>query len=76
MGYIILEKDRLILETNSDKRHQQGKKLLSKHLDDNFRFQETLIESPDQKLKLKALLTSMNKNQKALTLSHVLTNKC
>jgi len=50
MGNITLEDDKLILETNSEKRTQQGKKLLKKHLGKAVRFQQTLIETPEQKL--------------------------
>ena len=32
LGHITLEKDRLVLETNSEKRNNKGKKLLSKYL--------------------------------------------
>jgi len=51
MGHILIEKDRLILETNSEQRTQRGKKLLSQYLGDNIHFRQTLIESPEQKLK-------------------------
>lgn len=50
-GYIIINQDRLTLETNSQERTQKGKKLLSKHLGDAITFQKTLIETPEQKLK-------------------------
>lgn len=51
MGHIIIENNKLILETNSDKRTEKGKKLLSKYLGEFIVFQQTLIESPEQKLK-------------------------
>jgi hypothetical protein len=58
MGHITLEKGKLILETNSEKRIQKGKKLLSKYLGEAIQFQKTLIESPEQKMK------SMSKSDK------------
>lgn len=51
MGHITLQENKLILETNSEKRNQRGKKLLDKYLGDAISFQKTLIESPKQKLK-------------------------
>jgi len=48
MGHVTLENNRLILETNSSKRTEQGKKLLSKYLGSAVSFQQTLIESPEQ----------------------------
>lgn len=51
MGHIRLEKGRLILETNSEEHTQQGKKLFTQYLGDAVDFQQTLIESPEQKLK-------------------------
>jgi hypothetical protein len=50
-GQIIIDQDRLILETNSQERTEKGKKLLSKYLGDAITFQKTLIETPEQKLK-------------------------
>ena len=50
MGHISIEKDKLVLETNSEKRTQKGKKLLTKYLGKSISFQLTLIESPKQKL--------------------------
>lgn len=51
MGHITIRENKLILETNSDKRTQKGKKLLTKYLGENIIFQQTLMETPDQKIK-------------------------
>lgn len=51
MGEVTIEKDRLTLETNSEKRTEKGKKLFIKYLGDAITFQQTLIESPEQKMK-------------------------
>ncbi len=51
MGHITIREHKLILETNSDKRTQKGKKLLTKYLGENIIFQQTLMETPDQKIK-------------------------
>jgi hypothetical protein len=51
LGHVTINKKKLILETNSEKRTQKGKKLLTKYLGDNIRFQKTLLESPEQKMK-------------------------
>ena len=50
LGHISIEKDKLILETNSEKRTHKGKKLLTKYLGRAISFQQTLIETPEQKL--------------------------
>lgn len=50
LGHITLEHGRLILETNSYERAQQGKKVLSQCLGDAVTFQKTLIETPEQKI--------------------------
>ncbi len=50
LGQIIIEKNKLILETNSEKRTEKGKKLLLKYLGNNIHFQNTLLETPEQKL--------------------------
>jgi len=50
MGHIILEEGKLILETNSEKRTQRGKKLLAKHFGEAVCFQQTVMESPEQAL--------------------------
>lgn len=50
LGHISIDKDQLILETNSDKRTQNGKKLLSEYLGESIKFQQTLIETPEQKM--------------------------
>lgn len=51
LGQITIENNRLILETNSQERTQRGEKLLSKYLGDAISFQQTLIETPEQKMK-------------------------
>ena len=51
LGHITIENGRLILETNSQERTQSGLKLLSKYLGDAISFQQTLIETPEQKMK-------------------------
>lgn len=51
MGHIIIREHKLILETNSDKRTQKGKKLLTKYLSEDIVFQQTLLETPEQKIK-------------------------
>jgi hypothetical protein len=50
LGHISIEQGRLILETNSERRTQNGKKLLTKYLGKAISFQQTLIESPEKKL--------------------------
>lgn len=50
MGHITIKPGKLILETNSEKRSETGKKLLTKYLGDKILFQQTLIETPEQKL--------------------------
>lgn len=49
MGHIVIEKDQLTLETNSEKRAQKGQNLLNKYLGEMIHFQQKLIESLDQK---------------------------
>lgn len=51
LGHITISKKKLILETNSEKRTQKGKKLLTKYLGDKILFQKTLLETPEQKMK-------------------------
>ena len=51
MGRITLEKDKLVLETNSDERMQQGKELIVKYLDGAARFERTIIENIEKMLK-------------------------
>lgn len=51
MGHVTINENKLILETNSEKRTQKGKKLLSKYLGDKIHFQQTLMETPEQKAK-------------------------
>ena len=50
LGQVIIEKNKLILETNSEKRTTKGKKLLLKYLGNTLHFQNTLLETPEQKL--------------------------
>jgi hypothetical protein len=51
MGHITIKTGKLILETNSEERTKKGKAVLNKHLGDNIHFQQTLIETPEQKMK-------------------------
>lgn len=51
MGHIAIKPGQLILETNSEKRSETGKKLLMKYLGDKILFQQTLVETPEQKLR-------------------------
>lgn len=51
MGHVTISEKKLILETNSEKRTQKGKKLLIKYLGDKIHFQQTLMETPEQKMK-------------------------
>ena len=57
LGQVIIEQGRLVLETNSEKRTEKGKKILLKYLGNNILFQNTLLETPEQKL------NSMTKNK-------------
>ena len=50
MGQIIIKEGTLILEANSDKRTERGKKLLSKYLGDKIKFKITITESTEKKL--------------------------
>lgn len=50
LGHITIEQGRLILETNSQERAQSGEKLLSQYLGDAISFQQTLRETPEQKM--------------------------
>lgn len=50
LGHIVIKPGKLILETNSEKRTETGKKLLSQYLGNKVLFQQTLIETPEQKL--------------------------
>jgi len=50
MGHVTITKNKVILETNSEKRTQKGKKLLAKYLGDKIHFQQTLMETPEQKI--------------------------
>ncbi|MBM3887262.1 hypothetical protein FJ364_05010 [Candidatus Dependentiae bacterium] len=51
MGQISIEPRKLTLETNSNERTERGKTLLNKYLGDEITFQNTLIESPEHKIK-------------------------
>jgi hypothetical protein len=51
LGHLVIEQGKLILETNSERRAERGKKLLIKSLSDAIVFQKMLIEAPAQKLK-------------------------
>lgn len=50
MGHLKIKPGKLILETNSEKRAQKGKKLLSKYLEHAITFEKTVIESPEKKM--------------------------
>ena len=50
-GHIIIDQGRLTLETNSQERTQKGKKLLSKYLGEAITFQQSLVETPEQKMR-------------------------
>lgn len=51
LGHIVIEEGKLILETNSEERTKRAKKLLFKYLSEGVTFQQTLIETPEQKMK-------------------------
>ncbi len=69
MGNIIVEENKLILETNSEKRTELGKKILSKHLGDDIMFQQTLLETPEQRLKSVPDITNHNEEESKLLAS-------
>lgn len=49
LGDIVIETGRLILETNSRQRSDYGKKILKEYLGESLSFQQTLIETTEQK---------------------------
>lgn len=51
LGHVTIEKNKLILEANSEKRTEKGKKLILKYLGDSIQFQKTVIESIDHQPK-------------------------
>ncbi len=51
LGHIVLEQSKLILETNSQERTELGQKMLKQYLGDSLSFQNTLIETFEQKMK-------------------------
>jgi len=51
LGYIKINNNKLVLETNSEKRANKGHKLLKKYLKEEIHFQKTLIESSAHLLK-------------------------
>lgn len=51
LGHIVIEQGKLVLETNSQERTELGQKLLKKYLKDSISFQNTLIETFEQKMK-------------------------
>ena len=63
LGRVIIEEDKLFLETNSENRTEKGKKLLLKYLGNNIQFQNTLLETPEQRL----MMTLENKKSSTLT---------
>ena len=50
-GHITIKQETLILETNSLERGELGKKKICQYLDGNISFQNTVIETPEQKMK-------------------------
>jgi hypothetical protein len=66
LGHIILEQDKLTLETNSQERTERGKNLLSKYLGEGIAFQKTLIESSEQKMKSSRSAPKTNENSNKL----------
>lgn len=48
MGNILVEDRSLILETNSLRRTEQGKKVLNKYLGNDISFQRTVMEAPER----------------------------
>lgn len=50
MGHMVVEGNRLTLETNSENRTEKGKQLLKKYLGNDIVFQQTLLQTPEQKL--------------------------
>jgi hypothetical protein len=64
LGNIKIEEEKFILETNSLERTERGKKLLSKLLGDTILFQQTLIESPEQKIQAFEELTQQDYNSR------------
>ena len=51
LGHITLQNNRLIVETNSQERTEHIKNLVSQYLGEEALFQQTLIETPEQKMK-------------------------
>jgi hypothetical protein len=51
MGYLTIQKGKIILETNSQSRAEKGKKLLNKYLGDAVCFQKIRVESLEKQLK-------------------------
>lgn len=68
MGQITIKPGKLILETNSNERTKQGKVLLTQYLGKAICFQNTLIESPEHKIKSapKDLKTNFNQDMNQL----------
>lgn len=61
-GHIVIEKNKLTLAANSIERTDRGKTLLKKYLGNAISFQQTHIESPEQKMK-SAPQVGHNKNE-------------
>jgi len=57
LGHIIIEQGKLILETNSQERTERGQKLLNQYLGDSISFQNTLLETVEQKMKSSSKFT-------------------
>ncbi|GHU10507.1 hypothetical protein FACS189449_00090 [Alphaproteobacteria bacterium] len=49
LGYILIEKDTLTLDTNSRERAKLGEELLTKYLGDKISLQTSTMETPEQK---------------------------
>ena len=62
MGRISITDNRLILETNSERRTEKAKKLFHKYLGESIQFQKTLIQTPEQVIRSQEKSTSQNKN--------------
>ena len=65
LGDITIEADRLLLETNSQERAEQGKKLLLHYLGGSLCFQETVIESPEEKVEASVIQALFQNSSKA-----------
>lgn len=72
MGHVAIKNNKLTLETNSENRTKKGKKLLSKYLGDSIEFQQTLLETPKNKLEnLSEIKKSNNSSEEILELPEI-----